>query len=165
MTNTGVTADAVRALRERTGAGVMDCKAALAEAGGDLVRAEALLRQRGKLQAAKKADRATGEGLVSAYVHSNQKLAVLVAVRCETDFVARSAPFQQFARDLAMQVAATDPLSVRAEDLPPDAASDRALLEQPFVKDPALTVTDLVAAKIAELGENIVIERFVRVTL
>jgi elongation factor Ts len=117
-----VSATQVRALRERTGAGIMDCKAALAEAGGDVEKAIELLRVRGQASAAKRSGRATGEGLVTSYLHATGKVGVLVEVRCETDFVARSAEFQEFAREVALHIAGapSPPLFVSADEIPAD---------------------------------------------
>ncbi len=159
-----VTLDGIKVLRERTGAGVVDCKTALKAAGGDIEEAIKILRERGKIKAAKKAEHAAGEGALGVYVHTNKKVAALVAIRCETDFVARSGPFEEFVKDLAMHVVAMDPLAVRPEDLPTDLA-DQALLTQPFVKNPDITVGDLVVEKVVELGENIVVEKFTRMVL
>jgi elongation factor Ts len=115
-----ISAQDVKALRERTGAGMMDCKAALEEAGGDLDKAIEILRVKGQAQAAKRGSRAASEGIVASYVHANGKIGVLVEVNCETDFVARNADFQDFAREIALQVAAMAPLYVSEEDVPED---------------------------------------------
>jgi len=144
----GVNRDHLLKLRELTGAGIMDCKRALAESKGDFEKARGLLRERGLLAAKKKAERETREGQVVSYVHAGGKIAVLVEISCETDFVARNEVFQRFARDVAMQVAA------QTEEAP--------LLEQKFIKDPTQTVQDYLTETIARLGENIVIRRFVR---
>ena len=193
-----ITAQQVKELREKTGAGVMDCKAALAEMNGDVEKAIEHLRKSGVLKAAKKADRPTGEGIISSYVHAGAKLAVLVEINCETDFVARTDQFQAFAKDVAMHIAAQNPLVVSREDLPedilakekeiyreqallsgkPEKIVDRivdgriekyytevCLLEQPFVKDTDVTVSELVTQTVASLGENIRIARFVRMKL
>jgi elongation factor Ts len=190
-----VTAQLVKQLREKTGAGFMECKSALVEAGGDLEKAEVVLRKRGQAFAQKKATRTTSEGLVGAYIHQGGKLGVLIEVNCESDFVARTDDFRQLVHDLSMQVAATDPRFIRKEDVTPEALAqereiqrDRALaegkpekivdkvvegrlakfyeevclLEQPFVKDNSLTVSQLIASRIAKLGENITVNRFVR---
>jgi elongation factor Ts len=115
-----VDADQVKKLRDRTGAGMMDCKRALQECGGDQDKAVEYLRVKGLAAAKKKAGRATGEGVVAAYIHPGEKLGVLVEVNCETDFVARNEDFRAFVKDLAMHVAATDPIAVTREDVPPD---------------------------------------------
>ena len=115
-----ITAQQVKELREKTGAGVMDCKAALAEMNGNVEKAIEHLRKSGVLKAAKKADRPTGEGIIASYVHAGAKLAVLVEINCETDFVARTDQFQAFAKDVAMHVVATSPVAVRREDVPAD---------------------------------------------
>ena len=117
-----VSADQVRALRERTGAGIMDCKAALAETDGDVEKAIEVLRVRGQASAAKRSGRITAEGLVTSYIHATGKVGVLVEVRCETDFVARSAEFQEFAREVALHIAGapSSPLYVSADEIPGD---------------------------------------------
>lgn len=188
----------VRQLRERTGCGIVDCREALAEASGDLDAAISLLRKRGVLKAAKKADRSTGEGYIATYIHGHNKLGVIVALRCETDFVARNAKFQTLARNIAMHIAAADPLATSPDDI--DAAlleaeraiaqeqvknsdkpenikekivegklktfaHERALLTQAYVKDPSKTVGDLITEAVAELGENITIRAFTRLTV
>ena len=125
-----ISADKVKELRERTGAGFMDCKNALVEAGGDLERAVALLRERGLAAAAKKAGRDAREGLISSYIHTGGRVGVLIEVNCETDFVARTGEFQRLVRDLAMQVAGLAPLYVDADSIPPaDLDAKRAALE------------------------------------
>ncbi len=136
-------------LREETGAGIMDCKRALEEAGGDLAKAKEILNEKGVAKAAKKADRATGAGLLEAYIH-NGRVGVLLELRMETDFVAHSEPVQQFAKDLALQIVSMTPEAV--EDL----------LRQPFVKDPNMTVEALLQSVIVKVGENMKIARFVR---
>ena len=139
--------DIVR-LRQLTGAGMMDCKQALAAAQGDVEKAKGILKQKGLATARSKAGRAAGEGQVISYIHAGGKIGVLVEVNCETDFVARNEFFQRFARDLAMQVAA------ETEEAP--------LLDQKFIKDPAKTVRDYLNETIARLGENILVRRCVR---
>ena len=190
-----ITASLVKDLRERTGAGMMECKAALVEAKGDLSEAEVVLRKRGIASAGKKASRATKQGLIGSYIHHGGQLGVLVEVNCESDFVARTDDFQELVHDIAMQIAASDPKFVRKEDVTetvlekereiararaiaegkPEKILDKivegrmskfyeevCLLEQPFVKEATLTVNQLVKTKIAKLGENISIARFVR---
>lgn len=166
MSPATISADAVRQLRARTGAGIVDCKAALTEAGGEEERAVQILRERGQLKAARKADRVAAEGIIGVYVHTTKKVAAFVSLRCETDFVARTERFQELAKDLAMHVVAADPLAVSPEDIPADLRDEeRSLLTQPFVKQPERTVTDVITERINELGERIVIEKFVRFTL
>ncbi|MPZ13938.1 MAG: translation elongation factor Ts [Chloroflexi bacterium] len=163
-----ISADRVKALRERSGAGVMDCKRALEEAGGDLDRAAEVLRERGLDQAAKRAGRETSEGLIEAYVHTGGRIGALVEVNCETDFVARTVEFQTLARDVAMQVAAMNPPSVHGEDRPSTdghAPDGVPLMAQPFIKDTSRTVADIVAEVAAKTGEHIVVRRFVRYEL
>lgn len=140
--------DDIVKLREMTGAGIMDCKKALAGAQGDLEKAKKLLKEKGLSLAKKKADRAVGEGQIVSYVHAGGKIGALVEVNCETDFVGRNEIFQRFAKDVAMQVAA------QPEEAP--------LLDQKFIKDPTRTLRDVLAETIARLGENIVVRRFVR---
>jgi elongation factor Ts len=190
-----ITAVLVKQLRERTGAGMMECKAALVEAKGDPAEAEVVLRKRGIASAGKKASRATKQGLVGSYIHQGGQLGVMVEVNCESDFVARTDDFQELVHDIAMHIAAADPRFIRKEDVTAalldqerDIARARALaegkpekildkivegrlskfyeevclLEQPFVKEATLTIGQLVKTKIAKLGENISIARFVR---
>ncbi|MEY2496055.1 MAG: elongation factor Ts [Verrucomicrobiota bacterium] len=183
----------VRQLREKTNAGIMDCKRALAESGGDLEKAEAALRMKGIASAGKKASRATQEGIVASYIHLQGKVGVLVEVNCETDFVAKNENFREFVKDITLHIAAAHPLYVSREEVPAKMIeSEKAiyeaqvkgkpenvlskivegkldkfystvcLLEQGFIKNPDQTVKELVASKIAELGENIVIRRFTR---
>ena len=190
-----VTAALVKDLRERTGAGMMECKKALVEAKGDIGDAEVLLRKWGIASAGKKSTRATKQGLIGSYIHHGGQLGVLVEVNCESDFVARTDDFIELVHDLAMHIAAADPHFIRKEDVTADIlekekdiARARALgegkpekildkivegrlqkfyeevclLEQPFVKEATLTVGQLVKTKIAKLGENIGVARFVR---
>ncbi len=183
----------VKQLREKTNAGIMDCKRALAESGGDLDKAEAVLRTKGIAGASKKASRATKEGIVASYIHLQGKVGVLVEVNCETDFVAKNEKFREFVKDITLHIAAAHPLYVNREEVPAELIeSERAiyeaqvkgkpanvvskivdgkldkfystvcLMEQGFIKNPDQTVKELVATKIAELGENIVIRRFTR---
>ena len=158
----------VKELRQLTGAAVMECKKALVEAGGDLERAVAVLQQRGIALAEKRMHRETAQGLVECYIHAGGRLGAMVEVNCETDFVARTDDFKRLARDLAMQVVATNPLSVSEEDLPSGAEGDPAelcLLRQPFIKDESRTVQDVVKEVIARTGENIRVRRFARFEL
>ncbi len=162
-----INAAQVRELRARTGVGIMDCRKALAEAGGDLERAVDLLRTRGLAAAEEKAGRATREGLVDAYIHGNGRLGALVEVNCETDFVARTEDFRRLARELAMQVAATDPRYLSREDVAEEARTDplikeTILLEQPYIRDAGRTVQDLITETVAKVGENIQVRRFAR---
>ena len=163
------TVDMIKDLREKTGAGVMDCKRALEGANGDLAKAEEILKEQGLASAAKKADRETGEGLVESYIHAGGRLGALVEVNCETDFVARTGEMKTLAHDLAMQVAAMPSTAyVNKDDIaddddrPPEEVS---LLEQPFIKDPSKTVRDMVQETIAKVGENIRVRRFSRFAL
>jgi|SRR5271157_810557 len=190
-----ITAQLVKDLRERTGAGMMECKKALVETKGDIGEAEVWLRKHGIASAAKKASRATKQGLIGSYIHHGGQLGVLVEVNCESDFVARTDDFKELVHDVAMHIAAADPRFIRKEDVTrevlekereiqkaralnegkPEKMVDKiaegrmqkffeevCLLEQPFVKEATLTVGQLVKTKIAKLGENIAIARFVR---
>ncbi len=183
----------VRELREKTNAGMMDCKRALTEAGGDLAKAEDILRAKGIASAGKKASRSAKEGIVASYIHLQGKVGVLVEVNCETDFVAKNENFRELVKDITLHIAAANPTCVAREQI--DAAQverEKAiyrqqvegkpanivdkivegkvdkyygtvcLMEQPFIKNPDLTISDLVKAKITELGENIVVRRFTR---
>lgn len=142
-------ADTVKKLREKTGAGIMECKKALEDAKGNLEGAEDLIKERGLRKAGKKADRGTGAGFVKAYVH-HDRVGVLLDIRAETDFVVKSEPFQELAQEVAMQVAAMNP-----EDT-------AELLKQPYVRDTGKTVENLIKGTIAKVGENISVERFCR---
>lgn len=144
------TATDVKNLRDKTGAGMMDCKKALDEAQGDLVKAEALVMERGLAKAEKKADRETKEGFVASYVHTTGKVGVLVELLCETDFVGRNEEFRALAKDIAMQVAAMNP------------ADSVELLAQPYIKDSSLTIETLIKQLSGKIGENISLGRFVR---
>jgi elongation factor Ts len=155
----------IRDLRERTGAGILECKRALEETGGDIEAAIELLRQQGLVKAAKKAGRETSQGLVEAYVHGGGRIGVLVEVNCETDFVARTAEFQELAHDLALQVAAMSPLYLDASELPEGSPLDPkevCLLQQPFIRDQGRTVQERIQETIAKVGENIRVRRFAR---
>ncbi len=158
----------IKELRERTGAGIMDCKRALEETSGDLTKAEELLSQQGIASAVKKASRSTEEGIVESYIHSGGRIGVLLEVNCETDFVARTDDFKELAHDIAMQVAAMSPSYVNGDEVPDgeDAESaETVLMHQPFIKDPSKSVQDLVNEGIGKLGENIRVRRFTRFSL
>jgi elongation factor Ts len=190
-----VTAAMVKQLRDKTGSGMMDCKKALAENGGDMDKAIDFLRKKGLATAAKRAGRATMEGVVQPYVHTGGKLGVMVEVNCETDFVAKSEDFQEFAKNIAMHIAATSPLGITPEDVPaetlarekeiyvdqakqtgkPDNVIEKivegkmnkflkesCLMQQAYVRNPDITIADLLNELIAKIGENISIKRFVR---
>lgn len=193
--NNMITASMVKELRERTGAGMMDCKKALTEVNGDMEKAIELLREKGLAAAAKKAGRIAAEGIVDSYIHGDGRIGVLVEVNCETDFVAKTDEFKTFVKDMAMQIAAANPLYIKREDVPdeviekereiikaqalnegkPEKVIDKivegrlekyykevCLLEQPFIKDTDKSVKDILTEKIATIGENINIRRFVR---
>ena len=145
----------------------MDCKRALQEAEGDLARAEEILLARGMAAAAKKAARETNQGLVESYVHNGGRIGALVELNCETDFVAKTDEFKQLARDIAMQVAAMEPVCLNQEDAPEgeEISDEQCLLLQDFIKDPSKTVGELVTETIAKTGENIKVRRFTRFAL
>jgi elongation factor Ts len=190
-----ITAKMVKDLRDKTQAGMMDCKKALGKTEGDMEKAVDLLRQKGLAVAAKRAGRATSEGCVETYIHAGGGLGVMVELGCETDFVAKNEDFRAFAKDVAMHVAAVNPAAISREDVPaeliarekdifiqqaidsgkPEAIAEKmvtgkiekflgevALLEQKFVKNPDLTVQDLLNEVVAKMGENISIKRFAR---
>jgi elongation factor Ts len=191
-TDKAVSSDLVKQLRERTNAGMMDCKNALTEAKGDLTAAETILRKKGVAAASKKASRDAREGVIASYIHFD-KVGVLVEINCETDFVAKNQSFRDLVRDITLQIAAANPQYVSRDQVPENvlaverdiAASqvkdkppavmekivigkidkfyaDKCLLEQAFVKEQNTTIRDLITRKVSELGENIVIRRFVR---
>ena len=158
----------IKSLRQRSGAGILDCKKALSESSGDLEQALDWLRAKGIANATKKAGRIAFEGLVGSYIHGGGKIGVLVEINCETDFVARTEAFRELARDVAMQVAAMNPLALNPEDVPDDAPGkkdEHALLTQPFIKDAGRTIADLVQETIATTGENVRITNFSRFEL
>ena len=190
-----IKAEMVKQLREKTGAGMMDCKKALLEVKGDMDKALEFLRKKGLATAQKRAGRAMTEGTVQSYIHMTGKLGVLVEVNCETDFVAKNEDFKEFSKNIAMHIAASNPLGIKPEDIPeeivenekdiyraqardmgkPDNILDKivdgklkkfyqenCLLDQPFVRDPDISVADLMNELIAKIGENITIKRFVR---
>ena len=194
--NTIITTQMVGDLREKTGAGLLDCKKALTEANGNVEEAITILRKRGAASAAKKAERATREGLVESYIHVGGKVGVMIEVNCETDFVARTDEFKSLCRDLCLQIAAASPVCVRREDVPEaDVAKEReiaaaqvqgkppaalqkiiegklekyystiCLLDQPFVNLQEKSVKDIITERVAKIGENIQVRRFVRYQL
>ena len=162
-----ISATQVKELRELSGAGVMECKRALVDTGGDIPRALQLLREQGLSQIAKRSERVAGQGLVEAYIHGEGRIGVLVELNCETDFVARTPDFRQLAHDIALQVAATNPSSVGESEEQPSAenSDDLPLLKQPFIKDPGRTIADIVQDVAAKTRENIVVRRFSRFEL
>ncbi len=190
-----ISAQLVKQLRDKTGAGMMECKAALVEAKGDLNEAETVLRKKGIASASKKSARSTKQGVIGSYIHPGAQLGVMIEVNCESDFVARTEDFQELVHDLAMQVAAADPQFLRKEDVTeaalakereiyraralsegkPEKMLDKivegrmakfyeevCLYEQPFIKENTTTISDVIKSKIAKLGENITVSRFVR---
>lgn len=164
--------EVIKELREQTNCGVMDCKKALKEANGDINKAKDLLRQRGLEMAAKKGDRLTKEGRVESYIHLGSKIGVIVEVNCETDFVAKNEEFCKFAKDVAMHIAACSPKYVSKAHIPEDVLKQQAdqqsyiketcLLDQPFVRDASKTIQDCINLLVAQIGENILISRFIR---
>jgi len=192
---TTISASTVKELRDKTGAGMMDCKEALKQSDGDVSKAIDFLRKKGLATAAKRAGRAMSEGAIQTYIHTGGKLGVMVEVNCETDFVAKNENFVQFARNIAMHIAATNPVSISQQDVPkevvekemeiyrdqvramgkPEQMIDKiaegklnkfykesCLLNQGYVRDPNVTISDLINEQIAKIGENITIKRFVR---
>ncbi len=163
-----ISVDAIKSLRDRTSAGVMDCKRALEETRGDLDKAEESLRQKGIASAAKKALRETNQGLVETYIHSGNRIGAMVEINCESDFVARTAEFRSLAHDVAMQVAAMAPQYVDEDDIPEGDGSDPqeiSLMQQPYIKDSTKTVQELVSEAVGKLGENIKVRRIARFSL
>jgi len=190
-----ISATMVKELREKTGAGIMDCKGALAECDGDMSKAVDFLRKKGLATAAKRAERSMTEGIIESYIHMDNKLGVLVEVNCETDFVAKNDDFKEFAKNIAMHIAATNPVGIQPEDVPeetinrekeiyrgqvlemgkPEKIADKivegkmqkyfkesCLMNQVYVRDPDITIEDLLNEMIAKIGENISIKRFAR---
>lgn len=186
----------IKKLRKRTGTGIMECKSVLKEVGGDIDKAIELLRKKGLLKARKVSDRVASEGRIECYIHTNAKIGVLIEINCETDFVAKCEDFKKFAKDLAMQVAASNPLYVKKEDVPLEEIEkekeiiksqikDKAenvmdkivkgklqkyyeevcLLDQPFIKDDKIKISDYLNSVISKIGENVIIRRFVRYEL
>ncbi|MBT8491005.1 MAG: translation elongation factor Ts [Deltaproteobacteria bacterium] len=190
-----ISAATVKQLREKTGAGIMDCKEALSECNGDISNAVDFLRKKGLATAAKRAGRATSEGIIESYIHMDSKLGVLVEINCETDFVAKNDDFKEFAKNIAMHITATNPVSIRPEDVPketidkekeiyraqvldmgkPEQIADKivdgkmkkyfkenCLMNQSYVRDPNITIDDLLNEMVGKIGENITIKRFAR---
>ena len=190
-----ISAATVKELREKTGAGIMDCKEALSECNGDISKAVDFLRKKGLATAAKRAGRAMTEGIVESYIHMDSKLGVLVEINCETDFVAKNDDFKEFAKNIAMHITATNPVGIRQEDVPKETMDkekeiyraqvlemgkpekivdkivegklkkyfkDNCLMNQAYVRDPNITIEDLLNEMVAKIGENITIKRFAR---
>jgi elongation factor Ts len=195
MKMTTISAEMVKQLREKTGAGIMDCKQALSECDIDIDKAVDFLRKKGLATAAKRAGRAMTEGIIQSYIHMGGKLGVLVEIGCETDFVAKNEDFQGFAKNIAMHIAAANPLGINPEDVPEDVVNkereiyraqalemgkpenmidkiaegkltkfikESCLLNQAYVRDPKISIADLLNELIAKIGENITIKRFAR---
>ena len=158
----------IKQLRSRTSAGVMDCKRALDESNGDLDEAEKILREQGIASAAKKSERDTDQGIIETYIHSGGRIAAMVEVNCETDFVARTDEFSSLAHDIAMQIAAMAPVAVSGGDTidgEQPVPEDSCLLQQPFIKDPSKSIQDIINETVGKLGENIRVRRFQRFSL
>ena len=157
---------AVKELRSRTNGGIVECKNALLEAGGDIEKAIEIFKSRGLAIAEKKKERTAREGMIEAYIHHTKRIGALVELNCETDFVAHTDEFRELARNLAMQVAATSPQFITVEEMPSEADPEtHCLLSQPFIKEPAKTVQEIIAETIAKVGENIKVRRFARFEL
>jgi elongation factor Ts len=158
------TTELIKELRERTSAGVMDCKKELDESNGDVDKAEQILKEQGIASAAKKAGRDTDQGLIETYIHSGGRIGAMVEVNCETDFVARTKEFSDLAHDIAMQIAAMNPSTLEENNT--DIESDNSsLLQQPFIKDPSKNIQELINETVGKLGENIRVRRFKRFSL
>ena len=163
-----ITTELIKSLREITGAGIMDCRSALIETAGNVSEATKILKQKGLASAAKRAERATTQGLIETYVHPGGRLGVMVEVNCESDFVARTDIFKELAHNLALQIAGTSPLCITREEMPANidlTPEEACLLLQPFIKDSGKSVQDIISEAIAKTGENIKIRRFCRFTL
>ena len=190
-----ISATMVKQLREKTGAGIMDCKEALAECDGDISKSIDFLRKKGLATASKRSGRVMREGVIKSYIHTGSKLGAMVEIDCETDFVAKNDDFLEFAKNIAMHIAATNPVGIRPEDVPEEIINkekeiyraqaletgkpekivdkiaegklqkfykDNCLMSQVYVRDPSVTIDDLLSGLIAKIGENITIKRFVR---
>lgn len=163
-----ISTEAIKTLREKCGAGVMDCRNALLECQGNEDKAIEVLKEKGFRKAAKKAERETSEGLIEAYIHTGGRVGAMIEINCETDFVALTDEFKELAHELAMQVAAMCPKYITKEELPEDeeiAPETACLLLQPYIRDPSKTVNDLIVETIARTGENIRLKRFARFEL
>lgn len=163
-----ISTEMIKVLRSQSGAGIMDCRGALLSCQGDMDKALQSLKEKGLLKAQKKAERATGQGLVEAYVHTAGRIGAMIEVNCETDFVARTDEFKELAHWLAMQVAALSPRFISEEEMPEGAdvvPQEACLLLQPYIKDPAKTVKDVITETVARVGENIRVKRFTRYEL
>ncbi len=160
-----VSTELIRTLRERTGAGIMDSKKALELTSGDLDKAEGVLREKGLAKAATKSDRTTAEGLVGSYIHAGSRIGALIELKCETDFVARTPEFADLAHNIAMQVAAMNPMFLDESEMPkdnPERADEVCLLQQAFIKDTSKSIGDLIMDTRARVGENVRVSRFTR---
>jgi elongation factor Ts len=193
-----ISAELVKKLREKTGVGLMDCKEALKQSNGDMEKAVDYLREKGLAKLQKRSGRTASEGVIGSYIHTGAKVGTLVEVNCETDFVANTKEFQEFAKDIAMQITASNPSYVRREEIPAEAIerekaiyrkqalesgkpekivdkiaegklekfySEICLIEQPFIKNPDITVKELLEELVIKLGENIIVRRFSRYQL
>lgn len=156
-----ITTELIKELRDKTGVSVMQCKKALEEAAGDIVKATALLLEKSAEIAHKKGDRRLGAGVVSSYIHATGTVGTMVELMCETDFVAKNDEFKSLARDIAMQVSATNPSFLKTEEVTAG-SEEKALLDQPFIKNPEVTITNLLQSATQKFGEKIEISRYVR---
>jgi elongation factor Ts len=166
--NLKISTETIKELREQSGAGIMECRSALLSTEGDVSKALLVLKEKGLLKALKKAERATTQGLIEAYIHTAGRIGAMVEVNCETDFVARTDEFKELAHCLAMQVAAQSPQFISEEEVPEGAdvePQQACLLLQPYIKDPTMTVKDIITETIAKVGENIRVSRFTRYEL
>lgn len=163
-----ITTARIKELREQSGAGIMECRKVLLEAEGDIEKALLLLKERSHLKAEKKKERVASQGLIEAYIHTGGRIGAMVEVNCETDFVARTDEFRKLAHDIAMQVTAIPPQFISPEEIPQGADVEDevdCLLLQPYIRDPSLTVQDIINETIAKVGENIKVGRFARFEL
>ena len=162
----GSNTELIKQLRERTSAGVMDCRNALEESNGDIDKAENILLEKGIASASKKLGRDTNQGIIETYIHSGGRIGSIVEMNCETDFVARTEEFKKLSHDIAMQIAAMAPKAVSSETHPDlELSKEEYLINQPFIKDPSKTIQDLINENVGKLGENIKIRRFERFSL
>lgn len=157
-----ITTELVKSLRDATGVSIMQCRKALEEAMGDMDKAKAILQEKSVEIAGKKGDRTLGAGAIASYIHASGTMGSMVQLLCETDFVSNNEEFKALARDIAMHVTAVNPEFLKEEDAPAGTASEVILLNQPFIKNPELTITNLLQSAIQKFGEKIEISRFVR---
>ena len=157
-----ITTELVKSLRDKTGVSVMQCKKALEESGGDMDKAVAILAEKSADIASKKGDRTLGAGVISSYIHNTGNVGAMVELLCETDFVAKNEEFKTLARDIAMHISATNPQFLKADDAGAEAVPESVLLTQSFIKNPEVTITNLIQSAVQKFGEKIEVSRFVR---